>query len=253
MSTAAYNASQATNSATATATVTTTAAATTVKQKEQDDAFLSWRRSRKDIKEYPVLDSDRMFSKWSVKFEHKIHSEEMFQMVDPGFHTTSLDAGSNTELFHKQRNNFSSILDRVLQTSEGKRLTWKHPDDPRQVWNLHQAHSKLSTTSSSICTGLSQELAKMKIVDYNTPTKGLNTFDSYLTQYNKISLTNSKMPDNIAVMLLEAATCGNSDLFSAWTQRGCMKEGLNPGGPTPTYDKYYKYLLQYAKKLEISV
>ena len=87
---------------------------------------------------------------------------------------------------------------------------------------MYEAHSQSSATASSICTGLSQELAKMKIIDYNTPTKGLDTFDSYLTQYNKISPTNSKMPDNMAIMLLEAATCGNSDLLSAWKQRQTM-------------------------------
>ena len=142
----------------------------------------------------------------------------MFRMIDTNFHIRSFDTGSDTELFHKQKNHFSSILDRVLQTSEGKRLTRKHRDDPRQVWNLHQAHSTSSVTSSNICTSLGQELAKMKIVDYNTPTKGLDTFDSYLTQYSKISLVGSTMPDKLAVMYLEAATCGSSDLLSAWTQ-----------------------------------
>ena len=145
------------------------------------------------------------------------------------------------------------ILERVLQTSEGKRLTRKHPDDHRQVWNLHQAHSTSSAILSSICTGLGQELAKLKIVDFDIPTKGLDTFDSYLTQFNKILPTNSKIPDNLTVMYLEAATCGNSDLLSAWTQRKCMKEKLTPKGPTPTYDEYYRYLLQYAKKLEVAV
>ena len=78
----------------------------------------------------------------------------------------------------------------------------------------------------------------MKIADYNTPTKGLDTFDSYLTQYNKISPANSKIPNNMAIMLLEAATCGNSDLLSAWTQHQIMTEEMNPGRPTPTYDEY---------------
>ena len=145
-------------------------------------------------------------------------------MIDPAFHMSQLDAGSDTDLFNKQKNHFVSLLERVLQSSEGKRLTQKHPDDPRQVWNLHQAHSTSFATSSNIYTGLGQEHAKMKIVDYDTPTKGLDIFDSYLTQYNKISPTNSKMPDNMAVMYLEAATCGNSDLLSAWTQRKCMKD-----------------------------
>jgi len=138
-------------------------------------------------------------------------------MIDPSFHMNQLDAGSDKELFDKQKNHFSSILDRVLQTSEGKQLTRKHPDYPRQVWSLHQAHSTSSATSSNICTGLGQELAKMKIVDYDTPTKGLDTFDSYLTQYNKICPVGSTMPDNMAVMYLEAATCGNSDLLSRFS------------------------------------
>ena len=103
-------------------------------------------KSKKDESIYPVLETDREFSDWSVKFERKVHSEEMFRMIDPSFHMNQLDTGSNTELFDKQKNHFSSILDRVLQTSEGKKLTRKHPDDPRQVWNLHQAHSTLSAT-----------------------------------------------------------------------------------------------------------
>ena len=174
-------------------------------------------------------------------------------MIDPAFHLNKLDPGSDTELFNKQKNHFASILERVLQTSEEKRLTRKHADDPRKVWHLHQAYSTSFATSSSICTGLGQELAKLKIVDFDTPTKGLDTFDSYLTQFNKISPVNSKMPDNLAVMYLKAATCGNSDLLSAWTQRKCMKEQLMPGGPTPSYDEYYRYLFQYAKKLKVAV
>ena len=214
-STAAYNASLAVNTTAGTATVTTTATTAAVKQKEKDDSLLSWRRSRKDEKDYPVLESDRIFYDWSVKFERKIRTEEMYRMIDPGFHIGSLHAGLDTDLFHRQKNHFASVLEHVLQTSEGKRLTRKYPDDPRKVWSLHEVHSQSSATASSICTGLGQELAKMKIVNYNTPTEGLDTFDSYLTQYNKISPTNSKMPDNMAIMLLEAATCGNSDLLSA--------------------------------------
>ena len=178
VSTAAYNAS--TTASSANATLNTPAAAT-AKQNEQDDSFLSWRRSKQDENAYPVLETDQMFTDWIVKFERKIHSEEMYRMVDPFFHLNKLDPGSDTELFNKQKNHFASILERVLQTSEGKRLTRKHADDPSKVWNLHQAHSTSSATSSNICTSLSQKLTKLKIVDFDTPTKGLDTFDSYLT------------------------------------------------------------------------
>ena len=54
-------------------------------------------------------------------------------------------------------------------------------------------------------------------------------------------------------MYLEAATCGNSDLLSVWTQCKCMKKQLTPGRPTPSYDEYYRYLLGYAKKSEVAV
>ena len=61
MSTAAYNASLAVNTITSAATVTTNATAAAVKQKEQDDSVLSWRRNRKMAEEYPVLENDQMF------------------------------------------------------------------------------------------------------------------------------------------------------------------------------------------------
>ena len=78
------------------------------------------------------------------------------------------------------------VLERVLQTSKGKRLTRIHPLDSQLVWKLHKAHATLSTTSSNIYTGLSQELAKMKINNFDYPTKGLDMFVSYLTTFNKI-------------------------------------------------------------------
>ena len=89
----------------------------------------------------------------------------------------------------------------------------------------------------------------MKIVTFDTPTKGLDTFDSYLTTFNKIS-PNSQMPDALSIMYLKSATHGNSDLLSAWPQCEAMKENMTPWGPLSTYDEYYKYLLGYAKKFE---
>ena len=117
VSTAAYNALKTASSAKATLNST---AAATAKQKEQDNSFLSWRRSKQDENSYPVLETNRMFTDWIVKFERKIHSGEMYRIIDPLFHISQLDAGSDAELFNKQKNHFASILERVLQTSEGK-------------------------------------------------------------------------------------------------------------------------------------
>ena len=158
-----------------------------------------------------------MYTDWIVKFRRRIPSEKMSRMINPGFHKNQLSTGSDKLLFEAQENHLTSVLECVLQISEGKRLTRKHLDDPQLVWTLHEAHTTSLTTSSNICTGLSQELAKMKIVTFDTSTKGLNTFDSYLTTFNKIS-PNSQIPDAISIMYLKSATHGNSDLLSAWTQ-----------------------------------
>ena len=90
-----------TNTNAGTATVTTAATAAVVKQKQQDDSFLSWRRSRKDEKDYPVLNNNREFIEWDVKFERKIRSDKIYRMIDTGFHKTSLDAGLDMELYQR--------------------------------------------------------------------------------------------------------------------------------------------------------
>ena len=204
LSTKAQNTIQAGNTAnTANSTLKTTNTAAKSKQKLQDDAWLSWRRGKQDENAYLLLKADCMYTDWILKFERKIASGEMSRMIDPNFHKNQLGAGSDTELFNQQENHLASILERVLQTSEGKMLTRKHPGDPRQVWELHQTHSTSSATSSNICTGLGQELAKLKIVAFDTPTKGLDTFDSCFTNFNKVS-PKSQMPNSLAIMYLQS-------------------------------------------------
>ena len=184
LSTDAYNALKAGSNTNVTLNTTNTAA--TPKTKLQDDAWLSWRRSKQDETAYPLLKAGRMYTNWIIKFKRKIASEKMSRMIDKGFHKNQLSAGSDTELFKQQENHLSSVLERVLQTSEEKRLTRKNPDDPRIVWELHEAHSTSSATSTNICTSLGQELANLKIVTFDTPTTGLDTFDSYFNNFNKI-------------------------------------------------------------------
>ena len=230
----------------------TNATGPTSQTKLEEDAWLSWRRSKQDETSYPVLENDREYSDWIIKTKRWFTSEECFRMIDPNFYQNQVNAGSDTLLFKAQVNYMAGVLERVLQTSEGNRLTRKHLVDPRLVWKLHKDHATSSTTSSNICTGLSQELAKTKINDFDHPTKGLDTFDSYLTQFNKIS-KGSPMLDPLSIMYLKSASHGNKELLSAWTQCEVMKENMTPGGPSPKYNEYYKYLLGYAKKLELAV
>ena len=122
-------------------------------------------------------------------------------MIDSTFYSNQVNSGSDTLLFLAQKKHMASVLEQMLQTSEGKRLTKKHLLDPRLVWKLQKDHATLSTTSSNICTSLCQELAKTKIVDFYHPTKGLDTFDSNLAKFNQIS-KGSPMPDSLAIMYL---------------------------------------------------
>ena len=51
-------------------------------------------------------------------------------MIDPNFQDNQVYGGSDTLLFEAQKNHMASVLERMLQISEGKRLTRKHPLDP---------------------------------------------------------------------------------------------------------------------------
>ena len=95
----------------------------------------------------------------------------------------------------------AKVLDYVLKTNEGMRLVRMHPDKLRTIWKLHEEHSKSSTTSSQICTMLSQSLATMKISNSSNPLEGLDKFDSDLQKFNKVS-HNDKMTNNLATMYL---------------------------------------------------
>ena len=143
--------------------------------------LLSWRQSKKDETSSIVLKNDQEYSNWIIKTERRFTSEECCRMIDPNFHQNQVNTGLDNLLFEAQVNHMTGVLECVHRTSEGKRLMRKHPGDPRLVWKLHEDHATLSTTLSNICTGLSRELAKMKINDFDHITKGLDTFDSYLT------------------------------------------------------------------------
>ena len=62
-----------------------------------------------------------------------------------------------------------------------------------EIWRLYEAHSTSSATLSNIFTDLGQELAKLKIVAFDNPTKGLDTFYSYLPYSNPKNSQNDEI------------------------------------------------------------
>merc|ERR1712194_791705 len=110
---------------------------------------------------------------------------------------------------------------------------------------LHEDHQTSSTTSSRICTMLSQSLANMKFSESRNLLEGLDKFDSNLQKFNRIS-PNDKMTNNIATMYLRSATHTNKDLLAAWVQCEAMHEMT--GKPTPTYEEFYAFMLKSPRR-----
>ena len=50
-------------------------------------------------------------------------------MIDLDFYDNEVNGGADSELFEAQKNQMAIVLEHVLQTNEGKRLTRKHPKD----------------------------------------------------------------------------------------------------------------------------
>ena len=102
----------------------------------------------------------------------------------------------------------SIILERVLRTTHGLRLSRKHFDKPLELWNLYKEHQTKSATSALTTANLRQELAKMKIAEFPTPKKYLDIFDAMLKIFNKLS--KNPLPPFLAIGLLRTASNDNT-------------------------------------------
>ena len=134
----------------------------------------------------------------------------------------------------------SIVLERVLQTTDGKRFTRKHKDDPREILKLNE----------TISTALSQELTRMKVTDFDCSTQCLDVFEIKLEKFNEISL--DAMPASIATSFLMSASANNSELRSAWATKKTICQSQTPP-TTSTYDEYFDYLMFHAKQIEASI
>ena len=173
-------------------------------------------------------------------------------MIDQNFAETDAKWGPDDKLLYKaQQNHMSTVLERIIQTSDGKRFNRKNKTDPKEVWRLHELHQHLSATNSTITFALSQELAKMKVSDFTSSTIFLDEFDSKLEQFNKLS-TGNPLPEKMAIGFLLSASHGNSELRNAWATKWTICQSA--ATPTvPTYSEYFDYLMFHSKQLEASI
>ena len=143
---------------------------------------------------------------------------------------------ANVEFYNAQLNHLSIVLKRVLQTKDGEKFTRKNKDDPRKIWRLHELHQLSSATDVFFTTVLSQELARMKVVDFDFPTQCLDIFDTKLEKLNEISTFDLSNP--MTVSFLKSAIQGNTTLLSAWANCETIRANMSTG-TIRTYDQYF--------------
>ena len=122
-----------------TTTANTTAPPATVcpDTKKAENAWLSWQRSRRDVDKYPILPNDREYSDWAVFMKRQFEEDQCSRLIDDNFLDTCVKWGpDDVLLYNAQKTHMSMVLERVLQTSDGKRFNRKNKTNPREVWRL---------------------------------------------------------------------------------------------------------------------
>ena len=104
--------------------------------------------------------------------------------------------------------------------------------------NFHHKYQTNNVFSAQITIKLSQELIRMKVLEFPTFKKCLETFYETLEKFNKLSSDN--MHTNLAIWFLKKTTNGNNQLIHAWIFCDTIKESTS-AGVAPTYQEYYKF------------
>ena len=131
-STATYTApiaGKTTNTTNITSTTSNITAPVT-QMKLEKDAYLSRRRGKQDPTLYPILENDQGYTDWIIKTRCQLTSDECERIIDHFFLDNQVHVGADSALFETQKKHIAIVLERVLQTNEGYRLTRKHPKDP---------------------------------------------------------------------------------------------------------------------------
>ena len=161
----------------------------------------------------------------SIKTERQFINDECERIIDANFIDNQVVTGTDSTLFKLQKNHVTIILEKVLKTTAGLRLSREYFDNPHELWKQHQVHQTKSAPSVQISIKLSQELAQMKIAEFPTPSKCLDTFDAKLEKFNKLS--RDPMPSTLAIRFLKQATLGNTQLLNAWASCDTITEHFN--------------------------
>ena len=144
----------------------------------------------------------------------------------------------------------STVLDRVLLSPHGLRLVRRFKEHPRDLWEHHEAHQTISSSSQRIAIFLSGKLATMKMSESESKTAFLEDFDMTIEKFDKVSA--DKMPALQKISLLKQVVHADKQLLQAWTAvESIVAHGSTPGTAI-TYEKSMEYLISHSEALEAS-
>ena len=102
-------------------------------QKIDGDILMSWKRLRKDTKDYPVLEVDKFYTKWYTNIKRQIKVDGRERVIDTNFVKSSVRPGSDHNLLELQLVFMSMVVEKVLLNSKGKKLNQSYKNHPQTL------------------------------------------------------------------------------------------------------------------------
>ena len=95
---------------------------------------MSWQRSKQDTEKYPILQNDRDYTDQIINIKHQSEADRCTSVIGDTFKETMVKfEPTDTELYKAQLKHISIVLERILQTIDGKKFTRKQKDAPCEI------------------------------------------------------------------------------------------------------------------------
>ena len=107
------------------------------RQKVDIDMLMGWKRTRKDAKDYPVLNEDEYYTEWLTQILRQIKMDGWERIVDPNFLNSSVRTGSHSDLLDLPLVFMSQVMVKVLLNIKGKKLVRNYKKQPITLWKVH--------------------------------------------------------------------------------------------------------------------
>ena len=95
-----------------------------------DYALISWRRGRRDPKQYEVLVNDVQYTDWIIKIDRQFKNNKCLRMIQQSFQAGRVKSGLDSILNELQKNLLLIILERILKSPYGLKISRVYKNDP---------------------------------------------------------------------------------------------------------------------------